>query len=174
MSQTVSVPNQGLIQVTRVYYSNKALAGTAINAQVKPGYAVCWDMANAAPGETANRGRVVNKPESGNLHLFAGIVTKVDQLPTTSGGVVNGDAGWIEIATAGHNVSAFTAANQTRNTTALVVTAGQWYLSASTGTSLHTTAVLFALVGISLETVDTSSTNANARICLKGMGLSPV
>jgi hypothetical protein len=172
MSQTVSVPNQGLIQVTRLLLQQGPLRARRSTPRSSPGYAVCWDMANAAPGETANRGRVVNKPESGNLHLFAGIVTKVDQASDHPGGVVNGDAGWIEIAVAGHNVSAFTAANQTRNTTALVVTAGQWS-SASTGTAPHNRRALRP-VGISLETVDTSSTNANARICLKGMGLSPV
>jgi hypothetical protein len=165
----VTVPSSGSYKTKRVYYTNKAIAGTAINEQVKVGYVMCFDHTNAAPGETANRGRCVNKPETGNLMLFAGIVTSVAGLPTTSGGVKNGDAGWIEIAV-GDAVETYTHANMTKDTTQLMTANGDWALIASTG--IGSIAVINQHVGTALETANTSSTLANKFVAIKGPGVT--
>lgn len=159
-------PNQGHIKTKRLYYTNKNIAGTAINEQVKIGYAVCFDYANAAPGESANRGRCVHKCETANANCFAGIVTAVNGLPTTSGGVVNGDAGWVEVAYEADSIEAWTHANMTVNTTVLKPTNGQWYLDAAATSALDTPAEIFNVSAVALETHDSSTTSANKRVRL--------
>lgn len=173
MSQ-VTAPGSAAIRTKWVYYCNKNVAGTAINEQIKPGYAVCFNHAQTAPGMTADqsKGQVVSKPETGNLAQFAGIVMQAKLEP--SSGVANAAAGWIEIATAGDAVNAMVLADATANTTGLIISNGAWTLSAaqSAGNQTDSVAELLALVGVALETANTSSTAAIKRVLLKGPGVS--
>ena len=85
-------------------------------AEVKVGYAVCYDLSIASTSSGFDdyvAGRVVTKPVTGNLHNFAGIVTNLGQRtnPTSS----TDQSRWIDIAIPmkGETVTALTNANQT-------------------------------------------------------------
>lgn len=153
------------------YYTNKTIAGAAINAQVKVGYVMCGDYANTVPGQSVaeSRNLAVTKPETANLNLFAGIVTSVAKLPTTSGGVVNGDAGWVALVSVAEQISAFTHANMAAHTTVLTVANGDWGLIASAG--IASIGAIMGHVGVALETSDTSTTAANKFVALRGPGV---
>lgn len=161
----VSAPGSPAMRTKRVYYTNKNSSGTAINSQVKVGYAVVYDLANAGPGMSVaeSAGLCVTQPETAYLGVPAGIVTSVSGLPTTSGGVVNGDAGWIEICDEAASLSAWTHANMTLAATRLIGSNGQWYLVAASS-SPDTPAEEIGSFGVALETHDSSSTSANKRI----------
>ena len=122
---------------------------------LKPGYALCYDRdtitaenaagtALVATASSYGRHSWVEKPASGNLHNFAGIVGPGQQM-------MAGPC-WVEIIQPlpGLVIDVFSDISCTANTTWLTIQPASYYIGGA-GEGL--------IIGIALQTVDRSSTN---------------
>lgn len=133
--------------------------------ELKPGYAVCYDI--AAPLTEGSdgfnekvRGRVIAKPVTANLTLFAGIVIDPPQKGVDPSGSTKG---WCTIAKlrAGAWVKALSNVSATAGATYLRVTNLGGFNLVAEATATTRTVNTVAVAG---ETLDTSSTAANALV----------
>lgn len=151
-----------------LYRSEKESLKTAFYSgtdTIKRGYALCYDRDNtnavdgsstAIPATSSSWGRHghVEKPASGNLHNFAGIVA--DERDRTGPCFVS----LVEPDAAVRAMQVFTSANCTADSTFLTIVAGSYELGAI-GEGL--------LIGKALQTIDRSSTSGLAQAMIRAV-----
>lgn len=121
--------------------------------QLLEGYALCFDL-SATPGTNKDSlGMKVTKPATANLAAFAGIVAEKKKGPN-----------FVDVwfPQPGQPVRAYTHANMTAGTTGLGVANADYGLVAHSDSALN-----LPLVGVALETADTSTTAANKWVLFK-------
>jgi len=139
------------------YYTAKTTGGSTITDTIVDGYVFALDQTNVTTTDAAGLGVAVTRPETAILNHFAGVAVNVP--PGFTG------PGRIQLIPAGLGISALTKSNMTKSTTFLAMANGLWSLATfSTFAALGDIAKVCALA---LETVDTSSTQANKMVQLR-------
>ncbi len=148
------VQKQNAAQQTKdVVYTGKTLAGADIGETLQVGYPVCYDYGNIDAGKEAEQlYDRVTKPEAGNLHLFAGVVSRISK-PNETGQQT------ISIVTKGI-ANVWSDVNATIGVTWLKVVAG-WAVQGNSAVS--DVDDLGEAIGVAGETKDTDTTNGPIR-----------